>query len=132
MVLEFRSPDWTEPMVREWLLLLLRFAITRQPSDRSAACAVAEQLDSLGRPAPPSAFHFFRRSSEELCQAILSTENRHAELVLRRHIMRIEDARIRLAFQAAVGIAPSFRSPAKNKRNRWRKDPDFWKGLRSR
>jgi hypothetical protein len=44
----FGSPDWRDRKVREWLLLLLRFAVTREPPDRAAALAVAEELDSLG------------------------------------------------------------------------------------
>jgi hypothetical protein len=34
--------------VASWLLLLLRYAVTREPSDRSAALAMADELDSLG------------------------------------------------------------------------------------
>lgn len=40
--------DWSAIQVQEWLLLLLRFAITRDPKDEAAALSVANDLDSLG------------------------------------------------------------------------------------
>ena len=46
MVGETGSHDWRDRQVREWLLLLLRFAITREQSDRSAVLAMADELDS--------------------------------------------------------------------------------------
>jgi len=48
MVAEFDSDDWRHRKVQNWLLLLLRFAVTREPSDQSAALAMADELDSLG------------------------------------------------------------------------------------
>jgi hypothetical protein len=131
MVLELRSPDSTEPLVREWLLLLLRFAITRQPSDRSAVCAMAEQLDSLGRQGTPSAFHFFRRTSEEVCRAIVVGDG-ESESLLRRHIARIEDPRLRRAFQAAVGRPTISKQVQRSANHRRRRTRDLWKDLPSR
>ena len=48
MVSEFGSHDWRDRKIREWLLLLLRFAVTQEPTDQGAALAVADELDSLG------------------------------------------------------------------------------------
>jgi hypothetical protein len=48
MISEFDSHDWRDRKLQEWLLLLLRYAVTRESSDRSAALAMADELDSLG------------------------------------------------------------------------------------
>jgi hypothetical protein len=37
----FSSDDWRERKVREWLLLMLRFAVTREARDRLAVLAIA-------------------------------------------------------------------------------------------
>ena len=47
MLAELYSSDWRDRKVREWLLLLLRFAITREPSDQSAALAMADELELI-------------------------------------------------------------------------------------
>jgi hypothetical protein len=121
MVVKTRSPVWTELLVREWLLLLLRFAITRQPSDRSAVCAVVEQLDSLGRQGTPSAFHFFRRTNEELCRAVLMAGDKYSDSILRKHVARIDDPRLRRAFQAAIGPRPISEQRQQDKKRPGRK-----------
>src|SRR6266508_2011765 len=138
MVAEFGSHDWRERKVREWLLLLLRFAVTREPSDRSAALAMAEELDSLGvrwRPAGPS---FFLRTSDEVCEAIRAVGDGHNNAVLRRHVGRIEDPRLRRAFQAAVGpqqtpavvgLQQSSEPQREGAKSKTRKNRDLWKGL---
>jgi hypothetical protein len=120
-------------MVREWLLLLLRFAVTRQPADRSAVCAMAEQLDSLGTRRPPDAApRFFRPTSEEICQAIVATGDENSNAVLRKHIARIDNPRSRRSFRAAVGIALISRSPPNNGNDKGRKNQDLLKGILSR
>jgi hypothetical protein len=89
------------------LLLLLRFAVTREPADWSAALAMAEEIDSLDprwRPAAPS---FFLRTSKEVCEAILAAGSRHANQVLEKHAKRIPEPRLRRAFRAAVGLKSS-------------------------
>jgi hypothetical protein len=131
MVQEFRSPDSTETMVREWLLLLLRFAITRQPSDRSAVCVMAEHLDSLGRQWTPSAFHFFHRTSEEVCRAIVAGDGEN-ESIIRRHIARIDNLRLQRAFLAAVGLPTISKQVQRSANQRRQRSRDLWKGLPSR
>src|SRR5262249_48972583 len=42
------AQDWATIQVREWLLLLLRFAITSDPKDRSAALGLADEMDARG------------------------------------------------------------------------------------
>src|SRR5712671_6688521 len=42
------SAEWRTAHIREWLLLLLRFAITHDPGDQAAVLSVASEIDSLG------------------------------------------------------------------------------------
>jgi hypothetical protein len=85
------------------LLLLLPFAVTRERAERLAVLAAADELDASGakRAAAP---RFFNRTSKEVCEAILAPGDQHAHDVLRRHAERIEDPRLRRAFEAAVDL----------------------------
>jgi hypothetical protein len=59
MTAAFNPHDWRSRKVREWPLLLLRFAITREASDRLAVLVMADELDGVGierRPAAPTFF----------------------------------------------------------------------------
>ena len=57
--------------VRDWLLALLRYA-----ADKSAILVIAKEIDKFGSSAKErSAFKFFRRTSTELCSAILDAQN---------------------------------------------------------
>jgi len=131
MVVEFDSHDWRGRKLQEWLLLLLRYAVTREPSDRSAALAMADELDSLGGQWRPAAPRFFLRTSDEVCGAVLTIGDRRSHEVLRRHAARIDDLRLRRAFEAAVlhQTKEPRRPQAKRKR---RKNQDLWKGLAAR
>jgi hypothetical protein len=99
----FGPDDLRERQVRNWLLLLLRFAITRGSEDRLAALTAADELDAsaaTGRGAP----RFFSRTTKEVCEAILAPGDPHSHDALRRHADRIEDPRLRRAFEAAVDL----------------------------
>jgi hypothetical protein len=129
MVAEFGSDDWRHRKVQNWLLLLLRFAVTREPSDQSAALAMADELDSLGvrwRRAAPS---FFLRTSHDVCSAILTVSDGHDSAVLRRHVARIDEPRLRRAFQAAVGFQQKTISQQESAKSRRPKGLDLWEGL---
>ena len=100
------ADDWRERRVSEWLLLLLRFAVTRQPPDRTAALAMADELDSLGGCWRPRAPRFFFKTTSEVCTAIVEFGDgpNNTSAVLRTHASRIKDPRLREAFRAAVGL----------------------------
>jgi hypothetical protein len=111
--------------VREWLFLLLRFAITRDPEDELAVLMTANGIDSLGRQWGRAAPSFFRRSSDEVCKAITALDDPKREAILKKHIRRIEHPGLRRAFQAAVHSeerAPQVPDPSNQ--------PDLWAGLR--
>jgi hypothetical protein len=118
------SHDWHDLKVGEWLLLLLRFAVTRKPSDQSAVLAAADDLDSVGLRSRPAAPRFFLRTSHEVCEAILATKDRHNNAVLRTHVARIDDPRLRRAFQAAVG-QPTIAAAKRETQ----KDQEAWKDV---
>ena len=111
--------DWGARQVREWLLLLLRFAITTDPKDLSATLALADEIDARGLEWRPSAPSFFRRTSNDVCKAIASLDDPKRAAILKRHLARIDDPALRRAFRAAVNFderaAPSQRNP----RNLW-------------
>jgi hypothetical protein len=90
--------------VREWLLLLLRFAITWDPADEAAVLAIADEIDALGLSWRPSAPSFFLRTSREVCRAITALDDPRRTTILKSHIARIDDSRLRRAFRAAVDL----------------------------
>jgi len=109
---QFASQDWRGGRIREWLLLLLRFAITRDGKDQAAALAMADEIDALGQRWRPSAPSFFRRTSGEVCEAIIARDDPTRAAILKKHIARIEDLRLRRAFQAAVELDRESRTAA--------------------
>jgi hypothetical protein len=135
MVTTFGSHDWRDRKVRDWLLLLLSFAVTREPADLAAALAVADELDSLGVRRKRRAPSFFLRTSNEVCEAILAAGDGHDvtdgddNAVLRRHVARIEDPRLRRAFEAAVGLQRTSEPQQESAEKQEAKGPGLVKGL---
>jgi hypothetical protein len=132
MGIEFGSHDRHDRMLREWLLLLLRFAITREPPDQSAALAMADELDSLGTRWRPAAPLFFLTATNEVSTAILAIDDGQSRAVLRKHLARIDDPRLRQAFQAAVGLQSASETPQQHEIGKRKKNFDLWKGLQRR
>lgn len=96
--------DWLALRIRDWLSLLLCFAITRDPEDEAAALSMAADIDSLGSRWGSSLPTFFRRTNNEVCSAICCSDDPEREIVLKRHLARIDDLRLRRAFRAAVDL----------------------------
>jgi hypothetical protein len=99
----------TDRRIREWLLLLLRFAIIAI-RDRAAGFAMADEIDALGHQWRPSAPSFFRRTSDEVCKMVIAFDDPRRATVLKKHIARIDDSRLRRAFHAAVALEVNHRS----------------------
>jgi hypothetical protein len=117
--------DRRERQVRDWLFLLLRFAVTRAPEDELAVLMMANGIDSLGRQWGRAAPTFFHRSSEEICKAIAALSDPTREAVLKKHIRRIEHPGLRRAFQAAVHCEQSApQAPDRSNRQ------ELWASLR--
>jgi hypothetical protein len=132
MLVEIGSQDWRDRKLREWLLLLLRFAITRETTDQSAALTQADELDSLGLRWRPAAPRFFLRTTREVCQAIV--EGWQDSAVLRKHLARIDDPRLKRAFHAALGVSRTSESQRQEARKNTRNGNlrDLWRGLPER
>jgi hypothetical protein len=116
--------------IADWLLTLLRFAITREPADQAAAIELGRLMDA-GRAQPRGAVTFFVRTSHEVCRAIAAVKDVDRVAVLERHVAQIENPRLRGAFRAAVGLdrerdpPPALSSPEASSR------AYLWRGLRS-
>ncbi|MEH2509404.1 hypothetical protein V1291_000758 [Nitrobacteraceae bacterium AZCC 1564] len=123
--------DWHCRTVRAWLLAVLRFATTLDDNDKLAVFAAAAEIDKLSsRHTGPCGFRFFHRTSAEVCAAILNPQQAGSIAVLRRHLDRIKDERIKRAFIAVLELeeaAPKPRIRAERAKSR----NDLWKGLRS-
>jgi hypothetical protein len=119
--------EWHAKTLRAWQLALLRFAVTLDNADRLAVLAITAEMDRLhpvqdGKPA----FGFFRRTSAELCAAILQP-NEHSSALLRQFLARIDDDRLRRAFAATIE-AEKVASTSKS----IRRDGGLWRGLSTR
>ena len=119
--------EWHTKTVCAWQLALLRFAVTLDNADRLAVLAITAEMDRLhpvqdGKPA----FGFFRRTSAELCAAILQP-NEHSSALLRQFLARIDDDRLRRAFAATIE-AEKVASTSKS----IRRDGGLWRGLSTR
>lgn len=113
--------------VREWLLAILRFAITLDPADRAKVLVIARGLDRLGLAGAATAFAFFTRTSFEFCGAIADKSNPSRGVILRRQLLRIGDTRLRSALEAAVDLGLA--EPGIPKTRRYGHS-DLWRGLK--
>lgn len=121
--------EWQAKTLRAWQLAILRFAVTLDNADRLAVMAIASEIDSLGpeQDGKPG-FDFFRRTSAELCAAILRPDEL-ASPILRQHLARIDDDRLRRVFAAAIEAdRPKVCSVSKPRK----RENGLWKGLSSR
>jgi hypothetical protein len=114
-------------LLRAWQLAVLRFAVTLDVSDSLNVRALAAELDGRSKKRDAS-FHFFHRTSVELCAAILGSREEPNAIVLRFHA-EIENPRLKRAFAAAAGIAQAEPAPVKR---RAKQDDNLFKGLPSR
>jgi hypothetical protein len=96
---------WPESRkVRDWLFVILRFAVTLEPADRAAVMALAEQMDRLGYCGPHRGFSFFVRTSTMFCDGIVASDDPEKFSDLRRCLSKIDDHRLRWAFEAVLRI----------------------------
>jgi hypothetical protein len=118
-----------EAKVRDWLLAILRYAVTLEQSDRAAAATMAEVLDRVESRHERTGFRFFTKTNSEFCDAIADRDRPQAANALESHLRRIEDLRLRRALEAAIGEAPASAAPPTPKRGNY---ANLWKGLRQR
>jgi hypothetical protein len=112
---------------RDWLLAILRFAVTLERNDRVAVLAMARELDRPGMGEAATTFAFFTRTSFEFCNAIADKNDPNRTAILWRHIARIEDHRLKRALEAAIDLGPE----AMRAVPRTQSQSDLWRGLPS-
>ncbi len=115
--------------VEDWLMGILRFAVTLQDADRATVRMMAEEMDRLGSRIALSNFAFFARTTTEICDGIVGKENPDKLATLHRHLSNIDNDRLRRGLEAALGIERPVSKPCKS---RSRRHQDLWKGLPSR
>jgi hypothetical protein len=113
-------------------LLLLRFAVAREVADQMAALALADQLDSLGMRWNRANPGIFVKTNIEVSNAILALRDGENDIVLRTHLARIDDPRLKRAVRAAADLHDASETQAGNAEDKRRKQPDLWKGLSTR
>jgi hypothetical protein len=129
MSLNVPGVEWHAKTLRAWQLAILRFAVTLDNADRLAIMAIASEIDRLGpqHDGKPD-FSFFRRTSAELCAAILQP-NELTPTVLRQYLARIDDDRLKHVFAATIEAGQPKESSVSKP---FKRDNGLWKGLSSR
>jgi hypothetical protein len=125
---EVHGTEWLSGTLRAWHLAMLRYAVTLDNADRLAVLRIALEIDGLDPQQDGSSeFEFFRRTSAELCAAILQP-NEGAPAVLQQYLDRLDDDRLKRAFAAAIDAG----QPAVPLKRAARQRHELWKGLSSR
>ena len=118
------SQEWQAQKVREWLLAILRFAVTMDQADLAAVQAIAIEMDRLGSYPDAATFAFFSRSSAEFCHAAANKDDPNSIVLLRRQLARIDDHRLRRTLEAALEC-----EQRTARRTGKRNSGNLWKGL---
>ena len=95
---------WQADKVRDWLLAIVRYAITLDQADRHTVLAIAQEMDGLGFLPGRSAFSYFVRTSTDVCRAIADRDDPGRTAILRRHLATIGDRRLRRTTAAAIDL----------------------------
>jgi hypothetical protein len=126
MIMEAPRAAWHAKTLRAWQLAILRFAVTLDDADRSAVMAIASEIDRSGpQHDGRSGFGFFRKTSMELCSAILRP-NELTTAVLRQFLARIDDDRLKHIFAAAMEAGQPKETSV---RKPFKRDESLWRGL---
>lgn len=121
-----KAPPKELHKIADWLFAILRFAVTREQTDRTSVIIAARQLDRPGSSFRETQFGFFTRTSIEFCDAIVSDDHLERRASLRHQMKAIEDPRLRRAFEAVLEIDQAETPP---RRPSSRNPEDLFKGL---
>lgn len=119
--------EWQSRKIKNWLLTVLRFAMTRDETDRICVLEIAREFDRKSSGAGETSFSFFARTSAKICSIIVADQDPKRRTTLLRYFNCIEDRRLRPALEAATesnSVVPAAPKSAKRKRE------DLWRGLR--
>jgi hypothetical protein len=110
--------------IREWLLGILRFAVTLEPRDQAAVMCLAAEMDRLGANTTQSGFSYFTRTSTKLCDCVAAKDDFDKLVQLCLYIEKIDDRRLRRALEGALLAKRN-----KSVRSRQPVREYLWKGL---
>ena len=96
--------DWHARKIRDWILAIVRYALTLDGLDEHTVLSLAEELDGLGSIPGGVAFTYFRRASRDVCTAIAHPEDPNRTAILRRLLAAISDGRLRQTTAAAIDL----------------------------
>jgi hypothetical protein len=100
------QPEWPVELgpdkLQQWLLAILRFAVTRDVMDRNVALGLAQEMDEPAGRRESDTFQFFRRTSTQFCDSISSPGDQSRYKALRRYFYWIDDRRLRFALEVAA------------------------------
>ncbi len=113
--------------IREWLLGILRFAVTLEQCDRTAVMCLAAEMDRLGAITTQSAFSYFTRTSAKLCDCVAAKHDADKLAELRLYVQKIDDRRLRRALEGVL-----FENRSEPVRSRKLDRQYLWKGLAAR
>lgn len=112
--------------IEDWLFAILRFAITRDETDRATIMAAAASMDRPHGHFSRSDFSFFTRTSREICDSIAARERAAKLPILERYLCDVGNDRLRCALAAALKIERPATAIGKLGR---RYGDDLWRGL---
>jgi hypothetical protein len=110
--------------IRDWLLEILRFAVTLEQCDRVAVMSLAATMDRRGSCTTQSAFSYFTKTSTKLCDCIAATHDRDKLAELCFFIEKMDDLRLRRAIKGALFAQPNKSAPSRPLGREY-----LWKGL---
>jgi hypothetical protein len=110
MSFDVHGMAWFAGTLRAWHLAILRYCRDFGQC-RLAVLRIARELDRLyPRQDGSTDFEFFRRTSAELCAAIVQP-NERASAVLQQYLARFDDDRLKRTFAAAIDAGQPAVSP---------------------
>jgi hypothetical protein len=112
--------------IENWLLAILRFAITQDETDRIAMMAAAANMDRPGKHSTQSDFSFFVRTSKEISDLIAGNNSSAKIAALRQCVRETGNERLWRALEAVLEIARPATEPPKR---RHQYADDLWRGL---
>jgi hypothetical protein len=127
MVDATKECEWQSRKIKNWLLALLRFAVTHDETDRICVIEMARDLDCQNSGTPGASFSYFDRITAEICNVIVADQNARRQAILLRLFNHIDDCRLRRALEAATECRPSGSTQKKAVKHR---REHLWKGLR--
>jgi hypothetical protein len=95
---------WQAKKIRDWLLAIIRLAITLEQTDRETVLAIAQEMDGLGFVPGRSSFSYFLRTSTDVCRAVADRDDPSRTAILRRHVAAIDDRRLRRLTASAIDL----------------------------